>query len=145
MKHRIILIGTALVFGIVYWYADFFKDPRTLGICPAVDDLCESNWFYGVWVPAYRSLSYIFFSIILLIFFPYTFLKTWMKIMLPYAFIAFFLIVMTPPLCGGMICFDRTLIASGLSKVFLILTILILISKSIYLFIVSKRKIETNK
>jgi hypothetical protein len=140
MKHRIILFIVVLILGALFWYADFFKDPKILNICSNVDDLCESDWFYGIWVPIYRSLSYIISSIALLIFFPYSFLKTWMKIMLPYVFIAFFLVVMTSPLCSGMICFDRTLVASGLSKVFLILTILILLIKSIYLIIVPKRK-----
>jgi hypothetical protein len=139
MKHRIILFTTAIIFSVLYWQFDFFKNPNILGVCVGVEGFCKSDWLDGIWFPIYKSLIYIIFSIALLIFFPYTFLKTWMKIMLPFAFIAFFFIVMTPPLCGGMICFDRTLIASGLSKIFLTLTILILLSKSIYLFIISKK------
>jgi hypothetical protein len=39
-----------------------------------------------------------------------------------------------------MICFDRTVVASGLSKIFLILTVLILVIKGIYLFVVKSKK-----
>jgi hypothetical protein len=139
MKHRIIIFVLGMVLGLAFWFADFFKDPNIMGVCIGVGGFCKSDWLDGVWFPIYKSLPYLISSLALLIFFPYSFLKTWMKIMLPYAFIAFFLVVMTSPLCSGMICFDRTLVASGLSKVFLILTILILISKSIYLFVLSKK------
>jgi hypothetical protein len=59
--------------------------------------------------------------------------------MIPYSIIAFIIVSLTAPLCGGMVCFDRTLVASGLSKIFLILTILILLTKSIYLFFKNRK------
>jgi len=48
--------------------------------------------------------------------------------------------IMTPDICSGMICFDRTNVALGLSKLYLILTVLIVIIKTIFDFIVSKNK-----
>jgi hypothetical protein len=138
MKHRIILFLVLAILVILIPVSKWLRFPTEIGLCNK-DFLCEEFWIRGVFWPMNDSVYYIISSIALLIFFPYSFLKTWMKIMLPYAFIAFFLVVMTSPLCSGMICFDRTLVASGLSKVFLILTILILISKSIYLFVLSKK------
>lgn len=129
-----------LSWGALWWYADFFKNPRVLGLCVGVDGFCKSEWLDGFWFPVYKSLPYLIASLSLLIFFPYSFLKTWMKIMIPYSIIAFIIISLTAPLCGGMICFDRTLIATGLSRLFLILTILILLTKSIHLLIISKRR-----
>ncbi|MEI7513024.1 MAG: hypothetical protein WCJ74_00180 [bacterium] len=140
MKHRIILLVFVVISGLVLWFADFFKDPNVIRVCVGVDDQCVSDWFYGVWLPVYKSLPYLISSIAILIFFPYNFLKIWMKIMIPYFVLALLLVATTSALCGGMICFDRTLIATGLSKIFLILTILILLIKSIYLFVISKRK-----
>lgn len=139
MRHRIILFLVLVALVILIPISKWLRFPEQIGLCHG-DFLCESFWTRGVFWPINESVYFIISSIALLIFFPFAYLKTWMKIMLPYAFIALFLIVMTPALCSGMICFDRTLIASGLSKIFLILTILILIIKSIYLFIISKRK-----
>jgi hypothetical protein len=139
MKHRIIIIIAVAILGIIFWKMDMFKDPRVFGVCKEIDDLCESNWFYGVIVPLYKSLPYLISSLALLVFFPYSFLKIWMKIMIPYSIIAFIIVSLTAPLCGGMVCFDRTLVASGLSKIFLILTILILLTKSIYLFFKNRK------
>ncbi len=139
MKHRIILFIICLILGALLLYSDFFKNPINLGFC-GQGGLCESNWFYGVFLPTYNSLIYLIIAISVLIFLPYSFLKTWMKIMIPYFVVALMLVINTDSLCGGMICFDRNIVASGFAKIFLILTILIILSKSIYLFVVSKKK-----
>jgi len=59
--------------------------------------------------------------------------------MVPYFIITFLLTIHTPALCSGMLCDDRTLIASGFAKLFLILTILIIVGKSIQLFVISRK------
>ncbi len=139
MKHRIILAVICIILGLLYFYSDFFKNPVNLGMC-ANGGWCESDWFYGFFLPVYNFLLYIIISFIVLILFSYSYLKLWMKIMIPYFVIALLLVINTKPLCGGMICFNRTIIAGGFAKLFLIFTILIIIGKSIQLFIISKNK-----
>ncbi len=140
MKHRIVIGLAVVIFGIIFWKIDYFKDPEVLGICSGVKGFCKMDWLEGVWFPILNLLPYLISSLALLIFFPYSFLKTWLKIMVPYFIIAFIVVVASPALCGGVGCIDRTLMATGLSKIFLGLTILILLSKSVYLLIISKRK-----
>jgi len=139
MKHRIIVILILVLLILVMFFSTLLKFPEKNGLCQS-DFACEEFWVRGVFWPINYSLIYLISSLALLIFFPYPFLKAWLKIMIPYFVIAFIAVITTPALCGGMICFDRTLVATGLSKLFLILTILILISKGVYVLIISKRK-----
>ncbi len=139
MKHRIIIIFATAVLSLMFWKIDILKDPKVFGICLDEKGFCRADWLDGVWFPLLNALPYLISSLALLIFFPYSFLKIWMKIMIPYSIIAFIIVSLTAPLCGGMVCFDRTLVASGLSKIFLILTILILLTKSIYLFFKNRK------
>ena len=139
MKHRIIIFLILLSSFFIMFYSKWLKFPEQIGLC-LNDFMCEEFWIRGVFWPINESIIYLISSLTILIFFPYTFLKTWLKIMIPYAIVAFIIVSLTAPLCSGMICFDRTLVASGLSKIFLILTIIILLIKSIYLLVTSKRK-----
>lgn len=139
MRHKIILFLVLLILVTLIPISKWLRFPVEAGLC-VNDFMCESFWVRGVSWPLNDSLLYLISSIALLIFFPFSFLKIWMKIMIPYFIIAFITVATTPAVCGGFLCFDRTLIASGLSKLFLILTILILLVKGIYLLIVSKRK-----
>jgi len=139
MKHRIIVFILVTLLGIIFLSADYFKNPNIFGVCVGINGFCKSDWLDGVWFPVYKSLIYIISSLTILIFFPFHYLKTWMKIMIPYSVVAFIIVSLTSPLCSGMICFDRTLVASGLSKIFLILTVLILLTKSIYSLFVSRK------
>ncbi len=139
MKHRIILFAVLILLLVLIPISKWLRFPAEIGFCNN-DFLCEEFWLDGIAIPLYNSLIYIISSITLLIFFPFNFLKTWMKIMIPYSIIAFIIVSLTEPLCGGMICFDRTVVASGLSKIFLILTVLILVIKGIYLFVVKSKK-----
>jgi len=138
-KHKLIIILISLIFFVLYLLSKVLRFPENIGLCNN-NGLCESNFFYGVWLPFYNSVFYIFISSFLLIFFPKKLFKLWTKIMVP-VFVFFLLItIMTPDICSGMICFDRTNVALGLSKLYLILTVLIVIIKTIFDFIVSKNK-----
>ncbi|MEI6480634.1 MAG: hypothetical protein WCO12_03920 [bacterium] len=138
MRHRIILAVIIFFFGALFYFWNFFKDLTFFGVC-SQKGFCESDWLDNVWFPVYNIFPYLIASVSILIFFPFIFFKTWLKIILPYSVISLILISITPGLCGGMVCFDRTDVAQGLSKIFLILTILIIIGKSIHLLVISKR------
>lgn len=139
MKHKIILFLVLILLLALIPLSKWLRFPAEIGFCNN-DFLCEEFWRRGIYWPIHDSLLYIISSLVLLIFFPFHFLKTWMKIAIPYAIVALLIVVATSPLCSAMICFDRTLVASGLSKIFLILTILILLIKLVYNFVISKRK-----
>jgi len=142
MKHRIILILIAVLLGVIALYFESLLRSETIGVCQG-NTLCESSWFRGVIWPFLDSFWYVIISILFFVLFPFSFLKIWMKIMIPYFVVAFLLVASTPPLCSGFLCWDRNLIASGLAKLFLILTILIILSKSIYLWVISRRNKKT--
>jgi len=138
MKYRIILIFVILLLGIIFGFLKYLLHPETIGLCQN-NGLCNSFWSLGVAWPLHESLLYLIISIIPLIFLPFSFLKIWLKIMVPYFLIVLIFIIRTPDLCSGFLCWDRTLVASGFAKLFLILTVLIIIIQSIYFFIISKR------
>ena len=138
MKYRIILVFTTILLWVIAWYLRSLLQSGSVGVCNGSFS-CESILFRGVAWPFVDSSSYLIISTLILAFLPYSFLKTWLKIMIPYFIIALILVIETPILCGGMICFDRTLVASGLAKLFLILTILIIFSKSMYLWFIFYR------
>jgi hypothetical protein len=138
MKHKIILVSVTILLGVIAWYFRSLLQSGSIGLCNG-NFSCESILFRGVAWPFINSSSYLIVSTLILAFIPYSFLKIWLKIMIPYFIIALILVIETPALCGGMICFDRTLIASGLAKLFLILTILIILSKSLYLWFIFRR------
>jgi hypothetical protein len=138
MKFRVIMIILSIILGIILAFIHYSETRAILNFC-GNDVLCESKWLFGVIKPLYVSLIYIVFSLLSMSFISYSFLKLWLKIMVPYFVIALALVISTPALCGEMICFDRTLVAGGFSKIFLILTILIIISKSLYLYIISRK------
>ncbi len=139
MKHRIIIVIVGLLLFASISILKIIGFPEQVTWCRS-SFLCEEFWRRGVFWPISESVYYLILALVLLIPFPYHFLKTWMKIMIPYTIVALIIISLTPPLCGGMICFDRTLVASGLSKLFLISTIIILLAKGLYLLISSKKK-----
>ena len=138
MKHRIYLVFVVILLVILIPFSKWLRFPAENGLCNN-NFLCESYWLDGVALPLSNSLIYLIFSVAILIPFSFSVLKTWLKIMIPYFIVSLYFVAVTPDVCGGMLCWDRTLVASGLSKVFLILTILIVLTKSIYLFVVSKR------
>lgn len=144
MKRRIILISIILLLGFVFWSLKYLVQPEILGLC-INNGLCDSFWSLGVSWPLHESLLYLIASMIPFIFLPFSFLKIWLKIIIPYFIIALFFIISTPEVCSGIICFDRTLVASGFAKLFLILTILIIIVKSIHLFVISKKENNVKK
>jgi len=142
LRSKIILLIISIVM-VILCCAIYFLKTKTL-LAPCNDSLlCESTLFYGIVLPLYNSLIYLIISIAIMIFFSFHFLKIWMKIIIPYFIVALLLVISTPALCEGMICWDRTLVASGLAKLFLILTVLIVISKSIYIWSVSRKERKT--
>jgi hypothetical protein len=138
LKSRIAMIILLVVLVVVLILIHYLKTQTILFFCEK-NILCESEFFYGVLIPIYYSLFYLILSFLVLIFLPYSFLKLWLKVMIPYSIIALILIIETPALCGEIICFDRTDVAGGFSKLFLILTVLIIISKFIHLYFLSRR------
>ena len=138
-KYRMIATLISVILFLLLILSKVLRFPENIGLCNN-DGLCESFIFYGLWLPFFNSIFYFFISSFLLIFFPKNTLKLWAKIMIPTFVIFFVITIMTPDLCGGMICFDRTNVASALSKLFLILTALIVIIKSIYNLIVLRKK-----
>jgi len=137
-KYRIIILSISFVFFILFLLSKVLRFPENIGLCHN-NGLCESFWLDGVAIPLFWSLPYLIISTLLLIFFSKNTFKLWVKIMIP-AFIIFLIItITTPDICSGMICFDRTLVASGFAKLFLIFTVLIVLIKSIYNFIVSRK------
>lgn len=144
MKRRIILISSILILSLIFVLGNFLKNQYFISFC-GEQGLCQSFWFYGIWLPFYNTIFYIIGAIVLFLFLPFSFLKIWLKIIIPYFIIALFFIISTPEVCSGIICFDRTLVASGFAKLFLILTILIIIGKSINLFVISKKKNNVKK
>ena len=144
MKRKIIFFVLIIIFSILLWFSKYLLSQDAIGICQG-GFLCESFWFRGVLWPLHESLLYLIVSMIPFILLPFSFLKIWLKIIIPYFIIAIFFIISTPEVCSGIICFDRTLVASGFAKLFLILTILIIIGKSIHLFVISKKKNNVKK
>ncbi len=124
------------------YVSKLFIAPENLKLC-SNDLLCETFWVRGVYWPFHESIYFLIVSMALILVFPFSFLKTWLKIMIPFSVLAFIAIIATPGLCGGMLCFDRTLVASGMSKIFLFLTILILLIKGIYLWIIARKSKKT--
>ena len=139
MKHRIIIFIVLVFLIALIPISKWLGIPEKISWCYS-NFICESFWIRGVYWPLKESLIYLISALTVLIFFPISFLRIWLKIMVPYLVVAFLIIITTPELCGGMICFDRTLMATGLSKLFLISTVVILLFRSIYLLIISKRK-----
>ena len=138
MKHKITLISVVLLLSLIFLFVSKSLNGDSLWVCQG-DFLCQSFWFRGVLWPLHESLLYIIFATTFLVFLPLFFLKIWLKIIVPYFFIALIITISTPELCGGMICFDRTLVATGFGKIFLALTVFIIIGKSIHLFILSRK------
>ena len=137
-KYRIIILSISFVFFILFLLSKALRFPENIGLCHN-NGLCESNIFYGIWLPFYNSIFYIFISTFLLIFFSKNTFKLWAKIIIPVFIISLIITITTPDICSGMICFDRTLVASGFAKLFLILTVIIIFIKLAYDLIISKR------
>ena len=132
MKHRIILGIIIILLVFLFWSTDLFKN--------------NEFWFDGIAIPLYWSLPYLIGSMIGMILLPYSFLRFWLKIMIPYFLIALVLTINTPSSCGSFfVCWDRTIIASAFSKLFLILTLIIVAFKSIQLYISSRRNKKLSK
>ncbi len=120
MKHRIILILIAICLLAVF---KFFG-------------LLDSYWSY--------SLPYLIISLFLMTLLPVKFIKIWLIIMIPILLISLVISLNTSKTCSGWaICFDRIIVVKGLSKLFLILTVLIVISKFIYIWSVSRKERKT--
>lgn len=128
MKNKMILISTVIILSIVLWFSNNTND-KLINFCGS-DFLCQSFWFRGVILPFNVSLIYLILSIVLIIILPLSFLKTWLKIIIPFSIIGIIITILTPELCGGMICFDRTLVASGFGKLFLIITLVTVLVKT---------------
>lgn len=138
MKRRIILIIVIVILSFLLWLSKYLLSQSTISFCHN-DFLCVSLWFRGILWPLHDSFIYLIIAIIPFIFLPFSFLKIWLKIMIPYFVIVLILTIFTPDVCSGFLCWDRTLVASGFAKLFLILTILIIIGKFIQLFMASRR------
>ncbi len=138
-KYRVVILSISIFFFISFLLSKVLRFPENLGLCHG-SGLCESFWLDGVSIPLYWSLPYLIISTFLLFFFSKNTFKLWAKIMIPVFIISLIITITTPDICSGMICFDRTLVASGFSKLFLIMTVLILIVMSIYDHVIFKRK-----
>ena len=138
-RYRLVIISISLLLFLLFFLSKNLRFPEHFILCKN-DGLCESFWFYGVWLPFHDSIFNLFVSVFILIFLSLNTLKLWLKIMIPFSLFALYVIITTPDICSGMICFDRTLVASGFGKVFLRLTILIVIIKTIYDYIILKKK-----
>lgn len=114
--HRIILVSITILLVAVFY----------------IFNLIDTYWA--------TTLPYLISSIIIISIFNYSYTIIFLYIMLPVFLISLAITLNTSLTCDSWaICFDRTLVASGFSKLFLILTILIILSKSLYLWIVSRR------
>jgi len=138
-KYRIVILSISLVLFVLFLLSKVLRFPENIGLCHN-GGLCESNIFYGIWLPLHNSILYLLASTFLLLFSPKNTFKLWAKIMIPVFIVSLLIIITTPDICSGMICFDRTLVASGFAKLFLILTILIIVIKSVYNLFVRKTK-----
>ena len=132
-KYRIVILSISLAFFVLFLLSKVLRFPENIGLCHN-DGLCESFWLDGVAIPLYWSLPYLIISTLLLLFFSKKTFKLWAKIMVPVFIISLIITITTPDICSGMICFDRTLVASGFAKLFLILTVLIVLIKTIFNF-----------
>ncbi len=140
-KYRMIIFLFMLVFAILFYFTSFLRYPNfinNLWLCNN-NGLCEFFWSRDIAWPLYSFLPYLFISTFLLLFFSKNTFKLWAKIMVPVFIVSLIITITTPDICSGMICFDRTLVASGFAKLFLIFTVLIIFIKLTYDLIISKR------
>lgn len=138
-KYRVFIIIILSFLFILFFLEKKLRFPVENGWCDKGDMPCESFWLDGIAMPIKYSLVYIISGVFLILFTTYSLFKLWLKIIIPFSILALIIIADTPALCVGMVCFDRTVIASGFAKLFLILTVLIIISKSIHLWIISRK------
>jgi len=140
MKHRIILVLVAILLGIIILSTVYLKNPGSNGLC--VNDFgCEDFWNFGVRLPIFYGLQYIIGILLIMAVIPSTFIKIWLKFGVPFLFLGLLLILSTPTDCSAplMLCFNKLNVTQGLGKLLLIITGLIIITKSLYLWFVSKK------
>ncbi len=143
MKHRIILISLAFLFGVVIYLTVFLKNPGSNGLC--INSFsCEDFWNFGVRLPIYYGLQYFVGSLLLISIFSFSYVKIWMKFTIPFLLVGLLVIISTPTDCDAplMLCFNKLNITHSLGKLLIILTVIIILSKYIYnLYISRKNKI----
>lgn len=140
MKHRIILISVAVFLGIIMGLTVLLKNPGSNGLC--INNFsCEDFWNFGVRLPIYYGMQYLIGILLIMSIFSINFIKIWLKIFIPSLVLSFLIILSAPTDCDAplMLCFDKLNLSKGLGTLLLILTILIIISKSLYLYIVSRK------
>jgi len=116
MKHRIVLVFITIFLCFIF---------RSTG-------LLDTYWAL--------SFPYLIGSVFLMALLPFNFLKIWLMIMIPVLLIGLVIISNISLTCAGwIVCFNKITVVNGFAKLFLIFTILIILSKSLYLWFIFRR------
>lgn len=146
MKHRIILVSIAVFLGVVAWLTIFLKNPGSNGLC-INDFVCEDFWNFGVRLPIYYGMQYLVGILFIMAILPINFIKIWLRIFIPALILSLLMVLSSPTDCSAplMLCFNKLNLTQGLGKVLLILTLLIILTKSLYLWFISYRHKKLSK
>ena len=140
MRHRITLAAIATALLIIGWLTTLIDFQNVLSWCGGNNE-CKNFWIFGFKQPLYWSIYYLFLSICFACIFSRKILFFWLKFAVPFVIVSLVLVSLAPLDCNAslMLCFQKVNTSQSLGKIFLTLTIIIVIAKSIHLLVVSKR------
>ena len=134
MKHRLKILYVIIFLGI-FMLILHFGDLSSISKFCGVDSNCKDLIIFGFKQPLYIGVQYILLSLVCLLIFSEKLFKTWFVFFKFFMFVSLLFVIFSPVDCNAplMLCFDKVNVTKIFGALLLILTILILIIKSIYL------------
>lgn len=143
MSHRkilAILLGMSIL-GIITGF--FIVYPESFGVCVNNQDCMDSEFLiFNIAHPLVLGLIPLLPILFILLFLPKEIFKTWKKFAIVLIPISIILITITPIQCSAPLgmCFDKKLITRFLSITFSIISLIIIIYKSVRILLMRRKQ-----
>lgn len=132
MSHRKILGTLVVIITLLFGIGLSLMYPNNIGLC-SIGERCVYDSVFYLWKPLLFSLIPVLLVLILFLFLSDKFFNIWWKFALVYFILAFLWISTTPIMCRSLICFDREYVAIVSGVGFLIVSFIIIITKTVLL------------